>query len=89
MKIRLLSVDMVQLNIFNDKTSTIQLGAYMAKTIIHLDKNSQETIKESLPNKKVCSNLANFYSLFSDSTRIKIIISLPSIKHLSPICFLE
>lgn len=45
-------------------------------TDIKLNENIEKTIKESLPNKKVCSNLANFYSLFSDSTRIKIIISL-------------
>lgn len=43
---------------------------------LKLSENIERTIKESLPNKNICSDLANFYSLFSDSTRIKIIISL-------------
>ena len=43
---------------------------------IRLSENLQKTIKDNLPNKNICSDLANFYSLFSDSTRIKIIISL-------------
>lgn len=48
----------------------------MRKPIIHLDEHAQETIKESLPNAQVCNRLAYFYSMFSDSTRLKIIISL-------------
>ncbi|MGN0961260.1 MAG: ArsR/SmtB family transcription factor, partial [Christensenellales bacterium] len=36
----------------------------------------QETIKDNLPNSQVCNRLAYFYSMFSDSTRLKIIISL-------------
>lgn len=44
--------------------------------IIHLDKSSQETLKESIPTNEVCNKLAFFYSMFSDSTRLKIIISL-------------
>lgn len=43
---------------------------------IKLNDNLEKTIKENIPNKQVCNNLANFYSLFSDSTRIKIIIAL-------------
>lgn len=43
---------------------------------IKISKSLEYTIKENLPNKQVCTHLANFYSLFSDSTRIKIIISL-------------
>lgn len=43
---------------------------------IKLSESIEKTIKESLPNKQVCNSLAGFYSLFSDSTRIKIIISL-------------
>lgn len=48
----------------------------MKKPIIHLDSQSQETIKESIPNSQICNRLAYFYSMFSDSTRLKIIITL-------------
>lgn len=48
----------------------------MSNAIIHLDTHSQNTIKDSLPNTKVCNKLADFYSLFSDSTRLKIITAL-------------
>ena len=48
----------------------------MNKPIIHLDKQSQDLLKSSLPNKKVCDKLSLLYSMFSDSTRLKIIISL-------------
>lgn len=41
-----------------------------------LSESLEKTIKDSMLSKQVCNNLANFYSLFSDSTRIKIIISL-------------
>jgi DNA-binding transcriptional ArsR family regulator len=42
----------------------------------HLDHAIANTIKENLPNEKTCNNLAYFYSIFSDSTRLKILISL-------------
>lgn len=48
----------------------------MANTIIHLTPTTQSIIKEHLPNKKVCNKLADFYSIFSDETRIKIITAL-------------
>ena len=48
----------------------------MRKPIVHLDSTAQETIKDSLPNAQVCNRLAYFYSMFSDSTRLKILISL-------------
>lgn len=48
----------------------------MSNSIIHLDMQSQSIIKDNLPNTKVCSKLADFYSLFSDSTRLKIITAL-------------
>lgn len=48
----------------------------MPNEIIHLDICSQNTIKDNLPNTKVCNKLADFYSLFSDSTRLKIITAL-------------
>ena len=48
----------------------------MPKQIIHLDRNSQNIIQENLPNSEVCDKLAYFYSMFSDATRLKIIISL-------------
>lgn len=46
------------------------------KAIVHLDRGWQDTIKDSIPNPQVCEKLAYFYSMFSDSTRLKIIISL-------------
>lgn len=46
------------------------------KAIVHLDRDWQDTIKDSIPNPQVCEKLAYFYSMFSDSTRLKIIISL-------------
>lgn len=48
----------------------------MEKPIIHLDKEIENTIKYSMPSNQVCNNLAYFYSIFSDSTRLKILISL-------------
>ena len=48
----------------------------MNKPIIHLDIESQELIRDNLPNTTICNKLAYFYSMFSDSTRLKIIISL-------------
>ena len=48
----------------------------MESNIIHLDSESQLILKENLPNTKVCDKLAYFYSMFSDPTRLKIIISL-------------
>lgn len=43
---------------------------------IYLNKQKQDIIKESIPSDKIVSNLSNFYSIFSDSTRLKILISL-------------
>lgn len=48
----------------------------MESNIIHLDEESQLILKENIPNTKVCNKLAFFYSMFSDSTRLKIIITL-------------
>lgn len=48
----------------------------MKKPIIHLDLDDQETIRDSLPNPQTLGKLAYFYSMFSDSTRLKILISL-------------
>ena len=42
----------------------------------HLNQDSELLLMESIPNSKVCTKLANFYSIFSDSTRLKIIITL-------------
>ena len=44
--------------------------------LAHLSIDSSITLKENLPNTQVCNKLANLYSLFSDSTRLKIIVSL-------------
>ena len=48
----------------------------MSTQIIHLDPISQNTLKENMPNTHVCNKLAYFYSMFSDATRLKIIIAL-------------
>jgi ArsR family transcriptional regulator len=37
---------------------------------------SKSDILSHLPNTKVCNKLANFYSIFSDVTRLKILVSL-------------
>ncbi len=44
--------------------------------LIHLHKLTEQTIKSNLPNKKVINKLTYFYSIFNDSTRIKILIAL-------------
>ena len=48
----------------------------MKSNTIHLDTSSHDEIKTNLPNKTVCNKLADFYSMFSDSTRLKIITAL-------------
>ena len=48
----------------------------MKNTVIHLDKDIENIIRTHLPNKNVCNKLAYFYSIFSDSTRLKILVSL-------------
>lgn len=48
----------------------------MNKPIVHLDIETQELLKDNLPSAQVCNKLAFFYSMFCDSTRLKIIISL-------------
>jgi len=48
----------------------------MEKNIIHLSTNTINIIKEHMPESKTFNNLAYFYSIFCDSTRLKIVISL-------------
>jgi len=48
----------------------------MENNIIYLNKEIENTIKEHMPTAKMCNSLAYFYSIFSDSTRLKILISL-------------
>lgn len=48
----------------------------MENTFAHIDNSLLNTLKETLPNSKVCNKLALFYSMFSDTTRLKIIITL-------------
>ena len=48
----------------------------METSLIHLDNSWKDSLKETLPNTKVCNKLALFYSMFSDTTRLKIIITL-------------
>lgn len=48
----------------------------MNKPIVHLSKDLETQIKENIPNKKTCEGLAYFYSIFCDSTRLKILIAL-------------
>ena len=44
--------------------------------LIHIDNQTENLIKESLPNNKVCNRLAYFYSIFSDTTRLRILVCL-------------
>ena len=48
----------------------------MINSVIHLDRETQNQLLNHLPNPQVCDKLAYFYSMFSDSTRVKIIIAL-------------
>jgi DNA-binding transcriptional ArsR family regulator len=48
----------------------------MTGQIIHLDNTSEIELKSSLPNTAVCNKLTQLYSMFSDPTRLKIIVSL-------------
>lgn len=48
----------------------------MAGQIIHLNPSLQENLKEGLPNSEVCVKLTQLYSMFSDPTRLKIIVAL-------------
>lgn len=45
---------------------------------IHLNEETETTLLDSVPNNRVANSLAYFYSIFSDSTRIKIIVALIS-----------
>ena len=42
----------------------------------HLSITDAQIIRNNMPNNQICSNLAIFYSIFSDATRLKIIIAL-------------
>ena len=46
------------------------------ENLVHLSKDLETTIKGNMPSDQVMSNLSYFYSIFSDSTRLKILISL-------------
>lgn len=43
---------------------------------IVMERDIENTIKENMPADNIVANLSNFYSIFSDSTRLKILISL-------------
>lgn len=43
---------------------------------IFISRENKNLIKQSIPDEEVCTKLSNFYSIFSDSTRLKILISL-------------
>lgn len=45
-------------------------------TAKNLNRSIENIIKENMPSDNIVSNLSNFYSIFSDSTRLKILISL-------------
>lgn len=51
-------------------------GDSMIAPITHLSPYDAEIIKSNMPSSTTCNNLAIFYSIFSDSTRLKIIIAL-------------
>ena len=48
----------------------------MPSNLIHLDQNSINILEECMPNNEVCNKLSSLYSMFSDSTRLKIIVAL-------------
>lgn len=48
----------------------------MIAPITHLSPCDAEIIRTNMPSSTICNNLAIFYSIFSDSTRLKIIIAL-------------
>ena len=48
----------------------------MSGQIIHLNPHLQESLKEGIPNSEVCVKLTQLYSMFSDPTRLKIIVAL-------------
>jgi DNA-binding transcriptional ArsR family regulator len=48
----------------------------MEKEIIYLSEDMQSIIQNHIPNNQILQELSYFYSIFSDSTRLKIIISL-------------
>lgn len=48
----------------------------MPNNITHLSPKMETLIKENIPSNTICSNLSYFYSIFSDSTRLKILIAL-------------
>lgn len=41
-----------------------------------LDKSTAETVREYLPKNDVLNNMVNFFSLFSDVTRVKMLSAL-------------
>lgn len=45
-------------------------------SLMYLDKDIESTIKENMPSDQIVTNLSSFYSIFSDGTRLKILISL-------------
>ncbi len=45
-------------------------------TAFRISNDIEEEIKTNIPNNKTCDNLASFYSIFCDSTRLKILITL-------------
>ena len=44
--------------------------------LTHLSYYTSEQLQASIPNQQVCEKLSSLYALFSDSTRLKIIVSL-------------
>ncbi len=46
------------------------------KSTMYMENNVSSIIKDNMPSDQVVSNLSYFYSIFSDSTRLKILISL-------------
>ena len=48
----------------------------MDNNIMHLNEDMQKLIKENMPISKTFISLACFYSIFSDSTRLKILTTL-------------
>ena len=48
----------------------------MKKDVVFLNSNIYNTIVDNMPSNNICSNIAYFYSVFGDVTRLKVIIAL-------------
>ena len=57
------------------------------KNLIVLENKQKDVLSEYMPNDATLKKLADFFSMFSDSTRVKI-ITIRYIKNFNPLFFL-